>query len=88
MADKSAQGPLPNACITIPRHSKVLSGSRGRAFPQQRPDLRVRLALTRRRSGGSSPSAPTDNAWLEAFSLEVLHREGRARWEGRLGRGV
>ena len=48
-----------NSCITSRRHSKVLSGTRRQSVSAaQALDLRVRLALTRRRSGVRLPQRP------------------------------
>jgi hypothetical protein len=46
-------------CITTPRYSEVLSGTQQETeTAAQAPDLQVRLALTRRRSGVRVPQRP------------------------------
>ena len=70
---------LHNTCITTRRHSKVLSGTRRHTVSAaQRPDLRVLLAPTRRRSGVRVPQRPPRVPSTVASSAIERRRSDRA----------
>ena len=79
-------GPEPwrgshNTCITSPRHSKVLSGTREHSVSAgQRPDLRHPSRPYKAKVGGSRPSAPTEKAECSSAVGAGSERRGALPW--------